>query len=599
MPATCPVCGTPDRPRRGRRPPLLPQPPLSGPGRPGVRPLRRARRDGHRGCRLGRARAAPPARLVKRRGDFFRLTVEQLESSTDSRARAPRTCTARSSARAGRPLARIISALGIPQVGWTDGDRPGRLAGRALPPADGEPMGGSDGWLARVGGFLRRRPRATAGGVRASPRRRADRRREPGRATSPTGARRVLDRARRCRRRARAPAPLAADRRRRAGRPLAGKTRRRHRHAPGLRRARRPRTRSGRPAGRPAGRSRRRPTTWSPARTPARSSPRRRSSASRSSTRPASGAARRRGTVTDRRGRLESDPYEHRLSADGSIRIPRGGRVVAVVRGDPPDAWPCGWPRPSRTRSSSSSPGRPASTGTATSAAPDPGSAEREVELAPDRARVPADRGPANHPDERSLRAPAEVLEGDQPGPVRFGHGGPGLDPGRRPRSPVLEQPDAIDELPGHDRMGAPRRPQLVAARPGHSGPGRRCPVSDRRSRGSRTTRSSPVAAASMARIAGRSAGRARVEPECGASARRLRRGGSPDRGRDELVIELGPEAEPLVDRLAEWRSEQRQRGAARPLRARRSRPGSGSSRCRGRGDPRRRRSSRPSRPDR
>ena len=39
--------------------------------------------------------------------------------------------------------------------------------------------------------------------------------------------------------------------------------------------------------------------------------------------------------MTDRRGRLESDPYVHRISADGSIRITRGGRVVALVGGDP------------------------------------------------------------------------------------------------------------------------------------------------------------------------------------------------------------------------------------------------------------------------
>lgn len=38
--------------------------------------------------------------------------------------------------------------------------------------------------------------------------------------------------------------------------------------------------------------------------------------------------------MTDRRGRLESDPFDHRLTADGSIRISRGGRVVTVVRGD-------------------------------------------------------------------------------------------------------------------------------------------------------------------------------------------------------------------------------------------------------------------------
>ena len=38
--------------------------------------------------------------------------------------------------------------------------------------------------------------------------------------------------------------------------------------------------------------------------------------------------------MTDRRGRLESDPFDHGLTADGSIQISRGGRVVTVVRGD-------------------------------------------------------------------------------------------------------------------------------------------------------------------------------------------------------------------------------------------------------------------------
>ena len=38
--------------------------------------------------------------------------------------------------------------------------------------------------------------------------------------------------------------------------------------------------------------------------------------------------------MTDRRGRLESDPFDHRVAADSSIRITRGGRVVTVLRGD-------------------------------------------------------------------------------------------------------------------------------------------------------------------------------------------------------------------------------------------------------------------------
>ena len=38
--------------------------------------------------------------------------------------------------------------------------------------------------------------------------------------------------------------------------------------------------------------------------------------------------------MTDRRGRLESDGFDHHVVADGSIRITRGGRVVTVLRGE-------------------------------------------------------------------------------------------------------------------------------------------------------------------------------------------------------------------------------------------------------------------------
>jgi hypothetical protein len=36
----------------------------------------------------------------------------------------------------------------------------------------------------------------------------------------------------------------------------------------------------------------------------------------------------------DRRGRLDDDPFDHRVVADGSVRISRGGQIVTVVRGD-------------------------------------------------------------------------------------------------------------------------------------------------------------------------------------------------------------------------------------------------------------------------
>jgi hypothetical protein len=41
--------------------------------------------------------------------------------------------------------------------------------------------------------------------------------------------------------------------------------------------------------------------------------------------------ARDRGT--DRRGRLESDPFEAQLTSGGLVRISRGGRVVTTLGG--------------------------------------------------------------------------------------------------------------------------------------------------------------------------------------------------------------------------------------------------------------------------
>jgi DNA ligase (NAD+) len=57
--------------------------------------------------------------LVKRRGDFFRLSVEDLQSlDRFARKSAENLHVAIQKVRR-RPLERIITALGIPQVGWT------------------------------------------------------------------------------------------------------------------------------------------------------------------------------------------------------------------------------------------------------------------------------------------------------------------------------------------------------------------------------------------------------------------------------------------------------------------------------------------------
>jgi DNA ligase (NAD+) len=94
--------------------------------------------------------------LVKTRGDFWRLRVEDLES-LDRFARKSAENLFRAIERARRrPLARILNALGIPQVGeQTAADLAAWLVD-VVPPGDAEPMGGRSGWLARLDAFLRR-----------------------------------------------------------------------------------------------------------------------------------------------------------------------------------------------------------------------------------------------------------------------------------------------------------------------------------------------------------------------------------------------------------------------------------------------------------
>jgi len=94
--------------------------------------------------------------MIRSRGDFFRLGVADLES-LDRFARKSAENLAASIERARRrPLARILNALGIPQVGeQTAIDVSTWLAGRVRP-AEDEPMGGPDGWTARVAAELRR-----------------------------------------------------------------------------------------------------------------------------------------------------------------------------------------------------------------------------------------------------------------------------------------------------------------------------------------------------------------------------------------------------------------------------------------------------------
>ena len=302
MPARCPVCGTPVVQDEGAVRVYCPNTALPGARRPGVRPLRRARRDGHRGGRLGGPVAAPRARAWSTsRADFFRLTVEDLET-LDRFAREERREPARGRierARVGRPLgAGHQRPRACPQVGeQTAIDLATWLAERVRPTTTRRPMA----TMCRIHGSPRSRP--SCGGSRSTSRNAStevagDRpdgrgrarplvRRRGDRATSSTTWSTVGVEPERPVVRPAGEASARAARRQDA---------RRDRHARGLHP---PGGGGGDPRGRRQGRparSRRRRTTWSPARAPARSWPRPRSSACRSSTRRGSGACWRART---------------------------------------------------------------------------------------------------------------------------------------------------------------------------------------------------------------------------------------------------------------------------------------------------------------
>jgi len=93
--------------------------------------------------------------LVKRGSDFFRLTVEDLET-LERFGRKSAENLHRSIQRARRrPLGRIINALGIPQVGWQTAIDLGQWLVEAVPPAEREAVAGPGGWLSRASAFLR------------------------------------------------------------------------------------------------------------------------------------------------------------------------------------------------------------------------------------------------------------------------------------------------------------------------------------------------------------------------------------------------------------------------------------------------------------
>jgi DNA ligase (NAD+) len=85
--------------------------------------------------------------LVKRRGDFFRLSIEDLEGLDRFARKSAENLHANIQKAKRRPLERIIASLGIPQVGWTTAIELAHWLAAEVPPGDD--------WLLRAAADLR------------------------------------------------------------------------------------------------------------------------------------------------------------------------------------------------------------------------------------------------------------------------------------------------------------------------------------------------------------------------------------------------------------------------------------------------------------
>ena len=148
MPATCPVCGTAVVRDEGAVRHYCPNPAC---------PARVGQEYGHfvgrGGMDIEGAGWAVLSQLlerglVKRRGDFYRLSVEDLESLERFARKSAENLHAAIQKSKRRPLERIIAALGIPQVGWTTAIELAHWLAAEVPEGDG--------WLLRAAEHLER-----------------------------------------------------------------------------------------------------------------------------------------------------------------------------------------------------------------------------------------------------------------------------------------------------------------------------------------------------------------------------------------------------------------------------------------------------------
>ena len=147
MPAACPVCGTAIVRDEGAVRHYCPN--LACPARVGQEFSHFAGRGGMdiEGAGWKVLVQLLERGMLKRRGDFYRLTVEDLESLDRFARRSAENLYAAIQRSRTRPLGRVLNALGIPQVGETTAIDLARWATVNVPP-------GND-WLRRVSAFLR------------------------------------------------------------------------------------------------------------------------------------------------------------------------------------------------------------------------------------------------------------------------------------------------------------------------------------------------------------------------------------------------------------------------------------------------------------
>ncbi len=155
MPATCPACGTPIVRDEGAVRHYCPNPDC---------PARVIQAYAHFVGRAGMdiegagwavLQQLVQRGMVRRRGDFYRLKVADLETLERFGPKSARNLADAIARARRRPLARILNALGIPQVGEQTAIDLANWATATWPPADDEPMAGPDGWTARVARSLR------------------------------------------------------------------------------------------------------------------------------------------------------------------------------------------------------------------------------------------------------------------------------------------------------------------------------------------------------------------------------------------------------------------------------------------------------------